>query len=96
MSTAAATAPQPQSIAYPYFVRRTRFQSLPVYTDIRNGRTRRQTIVRRIDGDVQALGADIAAEFGSDVVAVKNVSRQVVIKGDLSREVREWLTQRGF
>lgn len=42
-------APQ---VRHPYFVSRTANNNLPVYTDIRNGRTRHLTIIRRIEGDV--------------------------------------------
>lgn len=39
-------------VRHPYFVSRTANNSLPVYTDIRNGRTRHLTIIRRIEGNV--------------------------------------------
>ncbi|KAJ2786211.1 mitochondrial large ribosomal subunit [Coemansia javaensis] len=81
---------------YPYYVRRTRFQSLPVYTDVRNGGTRRQTVVRRIEGDLGALRADLAAALSDESIAVKSASQQLLIKGDCARQVREWLTARGF
>ncbi|KAJ2612372.1 mitochondrial large ribosomal subunit [Coemansia sp. RSA 1365] len=90
------TSQPAQSITYPYYIRRTRFQSLPVYTEIRNGRTRKLTILRRIDGDLGALRADISKALDEESVVVKAISRQLVIKGDRSTELRKWLTEKGF
>ncbi|KAJ2797780.1 54S ribosomal protein img2, mitochondrial [Coemansia guatemalensis] len=101
-STLAATPAEPetnrtaQSVTYPYYVRRTRFQSLPVYIDVRNGRTRKLTILRRIDGDLGALRADISKALDEESVVLKAISRQLVIKGDRSTELRKWLTEKGF
>lgn len=38
-------------VQYPYFVSRTRMKELPVYIDIKNGRTRVLTEISRIEGD---------------------------------------------
>ncbi|KAJ1830386.1 mitochondrial 54S ribosomal protein img2 [Coemansia sp. RSA 2711] len=95
-SEPAAALTASKSVEYPYFICRTRFQSLPVYTDYRNGRTLKQTVVRRIDGDIDALRTDIAAALNLDTVATRGVSRQLVIKGDHALEVRRWLTEKGF
>lgn len=38
-------------VQYPYFVSRTRMKELPVYVDIKNGRTRVLTEIGRIEGD---------------------------------------------
>ncbi|KAJ2832784.1 mitochondrial 54S ribosomal protein img2 [Coemansia furcata] len=93
--TAAATS-GPQLVTYPYFVHRTRFQSLPVYTDIKNGKTRKQTTVRRIEGDLEALRADMAKALSDSSIQIKKASQQLVIKGDRSGEIRTWLTRSGF
>ncbi|PIA16568.1 hypothetical protein COEREDRAFT_81224 [Coemansia reversa NRRL 1564] len=85
-----------QAVKYPYYVRRTRFQSLPVYTEVRNGRTRKLTILRRIDGDLDALRTEISKALDEESVMVKAISRQLVIKGDRSTELRKWLTEKGF
>ncbi|KAI8324160.1 hypothetical protein GQ54DRAFT_296315 [Martensiomyces pterosporus] len=81
---------------YPYFIHRTRFQSLPVYTDIRNGGTRKLTLVRRIEGDLEALRSDLSKALDDGSIQIKGVSRQLVIKGDRLSEVRAWLTKKGF
>ncbi|KAJ1837489.1 mitochondrial 54S ribosomal protein img2, partial [Coemansia sp. RSA 2703] len=87
----------PKLVKYPYFVRRTRFQSLPVYRDTKNGGTRKLTIVRRVEGDLEALRSDLAQALGENShIVVRKISQQLVIKGDCTRGVREWLTKKGF
>ncbi|KAJ2000799.1 mitochondrial 54S ribosomal protein img2 [Coemansia thaxteri] len=95
-SAAAAATGSPQTVTYPYFVHRTRFQSLPVYTDIKNGKTRKQTTVRRIEGDLEALRADMSKALSDSSIQVRKASQQLVIKGDRSDDVRAWLTRIGF
>ncbi|KAJ1948198.1 mitochondrial 54S ribosomal protein img2 [Linderina macrospora] len=91
-----STVAEQKLVAYPYFINRTRFQTLPVYTDIRNAGTRTLTLVRRIDGDVEALRNDLAAALEDNTVEIRKVSRQIVIRGNRINEVREWLTKKGF
>ncbi|KAJ2747690.1 mitochondrial 54S ribosomal protein img2 [Coemansia sp. BCRC 34301] len=100
-STLASASPTaatggPQLVTYSYFVHRTRFQSLPVYTDIKNGKTRKQTTVRRIEGDLEALRADMSKALSDSSIQIKRASQQLVIKGDRSEEIRAWLTRSGF
>ncbi|KAJ2895185.1 mitochondrial 54S ribosomal protein img2, partial [Coemansia aciculifera] len=83
---AAAATNGPQLVTYPYFVHRTRFQSLPVYTDIKNGKTRKQTTVRRIEGDLEALRTDMSKALSDSSIQIKRASQQLVIKGDRSQE----------
>ncbi|KAJ2756081.1 mitochondrial 54S ribosomal protein img2 [Coemansia aciculifera] len=92
----AAASSSPQLVTYPYFVHRTRFQSLPVYTDIKNGKTRKLTIVRRVEGDLEALRADMSKALSDSSIQIKKASQQLVIKGERSDEVRAWLTRSGF
>ncbi|GAA6063550.1 hypothetical protein JCM10212_002662 [Sporobolomyces blumeae] len=95
---AAPTPAQGQeSIESPYFVPRSQFGELPVYSDIRNGGTRCLTIVRKVHGDISALHRDLASFLDSSTVSfAKPQSQQIVIKGDWVREVKEWLAVRGF
>ncbi|KAJ1887051.1 mitochondrial 54S ribosomal protein img2 [Coemansia sp. RSA 2337] len=92
----AASSSGPQLVTYPYFVHRTRFQSLPVYTDVKNGKTRKLTIVRRIEGDLEALRSDMSKALSDSTIQIKKASQQLVIKGERSDEVRAWLTRSGF
>ncbi|KAJ2787829.1 mitochondrial 54S ribosomal protein img2 [Coemansia interrupta] len=96
-AAAKAAAEGPKLVKYPYFVRRTRFQSLPVYRDTKNGKTRKLTVIRRVEGDLEALRTDLIQALGEDSqIAIKKISQQLVIKGDCTRGIREWLTKKGF
>ncbi|CAG8446260.1 5652_t:CDS:2 [Ambispora gerdemannii] len=88
-------------IKYPYFVQRTKYNMIPVYTDIKNGRTRILTIVRRIEGNVKKLAQDIKEEFFPNdtkdkLVTIRQTCNQIVIKGKRDRELKFWLHKRGF
>ncbi|CAG8765141.1 16117_t:CDS:2, partial [Acaulospora morrowiae] len=75
-------------VQYPYFIHRTKNKSLPVYSDFRNGRSRMLTIIRKIEGDIQALRNDIRKEvFPHDtpinsMISINHTNNQVVIKGN--------------
>ncbi|KAJ1994401.1 mitochondrial large ribosomal subunit [Coemansia spiralis] len=90
------TARAPESVVYPYYVHRTRFQTLPVYSDIKNGKTRKLTLIRRIEGDIGALREELSRHLDDSSIQIKSISNQLVIKGDRTKEVREWLTVKGF
>jgi Mitochondrial large subunit ribosomal protein (Img2) len=52
VSAGDSSRPSSKPVQYPYFVDRTAVsQSLPVYSDLRNGASRYLTIVRRVTGD---------------------------------------------
>ncbi|KAJ2962478.1 hypothetical protein NQZ79_g2408 [Umbelopsis isabellina] len=74
-------------------------QSLPVYLDIKNGGTRQLTIIRRVQGDAQALKEEVASLFPDatkNFVTVNPVNNHVVIKGSYVNDIKHWLAQKGF
>ncbi|KAF0560682.1 ribosomal protein L49/IMG2 [Gigaspora margarita] len=89
-------------VQYPYYIHRTSNKSLPVYIDIKNGRTRILTILRRIEGDIQALRDDIKKDlFPKDhsihsKVTINHTNNNVVIKGDYCFVLKKWLMDKGF
>ncbi|KAJ2489984.1 mitochondrial large ribosomal subunit [Coemansia sp. RSA 2050] len=95
-SETAASSGGPRLVTYPYFIHRTRFQSLPVYTKLKNKKQIRLTTVRRIEGNLEALRADMSKALGDSPIQIVRASQQLVVKGDRSSEIRAWLTQRGF
>ncbi|KAJ2722958.1 mitochondrial large ribosomal subunit [Coemansia sp. Benny D115] len=95
VETTSETAAQ-KLVQYPYFIRRTRFHSLPVYRKVKNGGTRKLIIIRRIEGDIEALRTDLAEALQGAPVAVRKVSQQVVVTGDRMNDVRAWLSSKGF
>ncbi|ORY04815.1 hypothetical protein K493DRAFT_296788 [Basidiobolus meristosporus CBS 931.73] len=79
-----------------YFVKRTSGKSLPVYSDIKNGGTRFLTIVRRVEGDLDKLRQDLSTVAPSEYITINRRTSQIVVKGNYVREVRKWLTEKGF
>ncbi|GAA5838647.1 hypothetical protein JCM3766R1_001551 [Sporobolomyces carnicolor] len=82
-----------------YFVPRSQFGELPVYSDVRNGGTRVLTVIRKVHGDVTELHKDLVTTFLGATTTdsfTKPQTQQIVIKGDWVREVKEWLAHRGF
>ncbi|KAG2174566.1 hypothetical protein INT44_006829 [Umbelopsis vinacea] len=73
--------------------------ALPVYLDIKNGGTRSLTIIRRVQGDAEALRQEVAALFPDtpkNFVTVNPINNQVVIKGSYVNDIKQWLAQKGF
>lgn len=81
-----------------YFVKRTKNSSLPVYTDFRNGGTRKLTIIRRIDGDVKSFMQDLqqALYLSAEDISLNRTNNNVIIKGIKLKQVMDWLESRGF
>ncbi|GAA6011417.1 hypothetical protein JCM11491_002776 [Sporobolomyces phaffii] len=80
-----------------YFVPRSQFGELPVYSDVRNGGTRVLTVIRKVHGDVSGLHKDLSHFLHPSTTSyTKPQTQQIVIKGDWVREVKEWLSTRGF
>lgn len=79
-----------------YTIKRTTNKGLPVYSEYKNGGTRLLTIVRRIEGDSNALIKDINADFPEAVVSLNPKTQHVTIKGHHVNEIKEWLITKGF
>ncbi|BGP13069.1 hypothetical protein JCM10213_000927 [Rhodosporidiobolus nylandii] len=80
-----------------YYVPRSRFGELPVYSDIRNAGTKVLTIIRKAEGDVEALRRDLSSFLTPAAQTyIKPQGRQIVVKGDWVRETKEWLAAKGF
>ncbi|KAI8140347.1 mitochondrial ribosomal protein subunit Img2 [Fennellomyces sp. T-0311] len=87
------------STAQPYFISRTANNGLPVYTDFKNGGTQQLTIIRRIEGDAEALKNEILTLFPDapkNFARVNPVNNQVILKGIHMNEIKEWLISKGF
>ena len=102
-STSAATATTtetaaPPPVRRPYLVERTPSQKLPVYQLAKRGGNYKLTVVKKVDGDKQALKRDLAQELGLGLedVRVKTVTGHVELKGHFASRVSQWLQQQGF
>jgi large subunit ribosomal protein L49 len=79
-----------------YAVSRTINKGLPVYSDFKNGGTRLLTVVRRVQGDANALMKDLNTDFPEAVISINAKTQHVVIKGHHVNEIKEWLISKGF
>lgn len=65
-----------------------------MYSDLKNGQTRKLTVVRRVEGDTSALALELHRVTGGAKVQVR--PGRVEIAGDRSKEVKQWLAGLGF
>ncbi|KAI0646928.1 mitochondrial large subunit ribosomal protein-domain-containing protein [Trametes meyenii] len=87
-----------------YRVSRNSRGSIPVYTDIRNGGTRHLTLIRNVEGSVDALAQDLQRSLfpaeSSEAQRMKvhtTHQRHVVLSGGRWKgEVVRWLARQGF
>ncbi|KAF8937820.1 hypothetical protein BGZ58_002088 [Dissophora ornata] len=98
---AAPKAPKTAKAAKPslprtYFVERTNSGQLPVYSEFRNAGTRSLTIIRKIQGNATALKTDLLITYPGAEVRVNERCNQVILKGMVMDDVRQWLTAKGF
>ncbi|KAM8829742.1 large ribosomal subunit protein mL49 [Synchiropus picturatus] len=84
----------------PYMIRRSRMHNIPVYTDLTHG-NRWMTLVRKVEGDIWALEKDVR-EFLRDVTGkelptqVNEVTMTLKVKGQYDKELKQWLSEKGF
>ncbi|KAL8278037.1 hypothetical protein RQP46_009497 [Phenoliferia psychrophenolica] len=92
-----STLPPTPALSTPaYSIKRTSSGFLPVYMDVKSGGQRLTTIVRKVDGDLNALRRDLTEAMPNIQVYTKPAARQVVLRGDWVQETKEWLGERGF
>ena len=73
---------------------RTANGNLPVYTDIRNGRTKLVTIVRKYRGDVEALADELQTVCGGSKVTPYH--GRLEVHGRHTAAITSWLKGLGF
>ena len=78
----------------PFFVERTAIgQSLPVYTELLNGRTKLVTVLRRCKGDVKLLKEEMEKVIGQEVIVRPG---KLVTEGNSVLRLKKWLVGLGF
>ncbi|KAK3839004.1 MAG: mitochondrial large subunit ribosomal protein-domain-containing protein [Linnemannia gamsii] len=96
-STVTASAATTKStLPRTYFVERTKAGQLPVYSEFKNAGTRPLTIIRKIQGNATALKTDLLTTYPGAEIRVNERSNQVILKGLVMDDVRQWLTVKGF
>ncbi|KAG0257333.1 hypothetical protein BGZ95_005275 [Linnemannia exigua] len=94
--TAPAATTKTTTLPRTYFVERTKAGQLPVYSEFKNAGTRPLTIIRKIQGNATALKTDLLTTYPGAEIRVNERSNQVILKGLVMDDVRQWLTVKGF
>lgn len=92
--------PSGSAAGIPYNVSRTRFHSIPVFIETRNG-SQHWTLVKNIKGDIWAMAEDLKShleEFEKKEVpvTVNEVTMKIRYKGLYEDRTKEWLIAQGF
>jgi large subunit ribosomal protein L49 len=81
-------------------VSRTSTNNLPIYSDIKAGKTLKQTRIRKITGDVHALRNDIVKALQLDPerekAEINALTGHILIKGWHTRRLQKWMIEKGF
>ncbi|XP_068683856.1 large ribosomal subunit protein mL49-like [Montipora foliosa] len=81
----------------PFFIKRSKFNNLPVYTDYKRGGNYKLTVIRKINGDLQALDGCLRHHLGKDIhCQINELTSQLKIKGIHKDAVVTVLKQLGF
>ncbi|CAG9318528.1 unnamed protein product [Blepharisma stoltei] len=80
--------------AIPFQISRTWTGNLPVYTEFRNDRSRKLTIIRKILGDVEEFKTELQKVVSNSPIYEKN--GRIEVKGLHSESVKLWLRKLGF
>lgn len=79
----------------PFQFTRTENQQLPVYSDIKNGHSRRVTVLRKYSGDVRELKDELARLLGEST-KIEEHSASLQINGHHVLKLKRWLRRLGF
>lgn len=82
----------------PYFVHRTSTNNLPVYPEAKRGGTLKQTLIRKVEGDANALRKDLIKHLNLEPewVTVNGLTNHVIIKGWKKDNVEKLLKELNF
>lgn len=68
---------------------------LPVYTDVRKGRTQLITMVRKVSGDLEEMREEMSKVCANQEVRIRTGPR-LEVKGRYTTQLRGWLAGLGF
>ncbi|XP_074632543.1 large ribosomal subunit protein mL49-like [Acropora palmata] len=89
--------PSTEAPDLPFFIKRSKFNNLPVYTDYKRGGNYKLTVIRKIEGDLQALDGVLRDRLGKDIhCQINELTSQLKIKGIHKDAVVTVLKQLGF
>ncbi len=78
----------------PFKIMRTHTNNLPVYSDYKNNRIIRETIVRNISGDVEEFKKELSKIVSN--AEIKHKVGKVIVTGMHSLKIKLWLRRLGF
>ncbi|KAK3740064.1 hypothetical protein QZH41_011407 [Actinostola sp. cb2023] len=82
---------------FPFFMKRSKMNNLPVYTDFRGGGTRHITIIRKIKGNLRAVEGLLRDKLDKNlIIQLNELTGQVKIKGNHKDTVVSLLKELGF
>ncbi|KAK0087687.1 hypothetical protein PV325_000344 [Microctonus aethiopoides] len=94
-------SPKDEAKKFPFFVNRTKNHLYPVYLTRKNRFMRRLTVVRKIDGDIVALEAELR-QFIENSINLRVASQisepggVIKFRGDYVNLIIKWLEKNGF
>jgi large subunit ribosomal protein L49 len=79
-------------------IHRSATGNLPVYQEIRAGGSKKQTRIRRIEGDAKVLRDELTEELGikKEECVWHQLTNNIVLKGHRRLELMEVLKAKGF
>ncbi|EPX74466.1 ribosomal protein subunit Img2 [Schizosaccharomyces octosporus yFS286] len=82
----------------PFAISRSKTANYPVYIDYKSGGNQVQTIIRRIEGDDNALLKELISDLAIPKAdaSINRLTKQIVIKGNHSQRVKQWIQDHGF
>ncbi|KAL3426248.1 mitochondrial large ribosomal subunit l49 [Phlyctema vagabunda] len=94
-TAAASNAAAPVSA---YRIARTASKNLPIYLLEKRGGNMKLTKVRKIEGDVSVLRAELqeALGLGEKEVVINQLTKQIIVKGHRKPEIIKFLEERNF
>lgn len=78
----------------PFKILRTHIGNLPVYTEYKNNRNQKTTIIRKITGDVEEFKNELTKVVSNYETVVK--TGRVEVKGIHGEVIKLWLKRLGF
>jgi Mitochondrial large subunit ribosomal protein (Img2) len=89
-----ANTPLGNTESLPFQVQRTHTGNLPVYTEFKNNRNQKLTIIRKITGDVDKFRNELTKVVSN--YETKEKLGRVEVKGLHTEVIKQWLLRLGF
>jgi large subunit ribosomal protein L49 len=78
----------------PFMIERTHLGNLPVYSEYRNNRSKKVTIIRKLYGDSGEFSEELSKVVSNAVIEERN--GRIEVKGIHTKNIKTWLLRLGF